>query len=56
VLGHIINILSDSLDQAVQENIPFSASVLAPYGRVNTASLEPNILVYCPPTRAIIYM
>jgi len=27
-----------------------------PYGRANTASLEPNILLYCPPTRAIIYM
>ena len=27
-----------------------------PYGRANTASLEPNIFLYCPPTRAIIYM
>jgi len=24
-----------------------------PYSRANTASLEPNILLYCPPTRAI---
>jgi len=27
-----------------------------PYSRANTASLEPNILLYCPPTRAIIYI
>ena len=27
-----------------------------PYGRANTASLELNILLYCPPTRAIIYI
>ena len=27
-----------------------------PYGRANTASLEPNILLYCPPTRAITCM
>jgi len=26
-----------------------------PYGQANTASLELNILLYCPPTRAIIY-
>ena len=27
-----------------------------PYGRANTASLEPNILLYCPPTCAIVYI
>ena len=27
-----------------------------PYGRTNTASLEPNILLYCPPTCAIVYI
>jgi len=26
-----------------------------PYGWANTASLKPNILLYCPPTHAIIY-
>ena len=27
-----------------------------PYGRANTASLEPTILLYCPPIHAIIYI
>jgi len=31
-------------------NIRFKAgSIGPPYGRANTASLEPNILLYCPP-------
>jgi len=49
VLGHIINILSHSSGRAVRFCIGPS------YGRANTANLEPNILLYCPPTRAIIY-
>jgi len=27
-----------------------------PYGRANTASFELNILLYCPPTREIVYI
>jgi len=30
--------------------------IVPPYGLANTASLDPNILLYCPPTRAIIYI
>lgn len=39
---------------SIQENIPFSASV---YGsQANTGSLEPNILLHCPPTCVHMYM
>jgi len=56
-LGHIINTLLHFLGQAVQKNIQFLASGIGPpQGRANTATLESNILLYCPLTCAIIYM
>ena len=54
VPGHIINTVSHSLGRAVQENIRFCIG--PPYSQANTASLEPNVLLYCPPTRAIIHI
>jgi len=55
VLGRIIY-YCNSLGQAVQENIRFLASVLAlPMVRPILPAFELNILLYCPPTCAIIY-
>ena len=53
LLGHIINILSLFRSSSTGEYSILIFCIGPPYSRANTASLEPNILLYCPPTRAI---
>ena len=54
VLGHIIIALLRS--GSAGEYLVLGFCIGPPYGWANTASLEPNILLYCPPTCAIIYI
>ena len=47
-------IYQHSLGWAVQENIQFNFCIGPPYSWASTDSLEPSLLLYCPPTCAII--